>query len=84
MAAKSLMAKTETREDLDAALEQELEPLRAELAKIEERVAKFMAEVGDRKRTVRDEIIAVEREHAEHADRLRDPAAGPDQGVGVG
>lgn len=78
------LAKADTRDDLDAAFSDALEPLRAKLAKIEARVAKFMADIGDEKRAVRDDIIALEREHAEHAARLRDPNAGPDQTLGVG
>jgi hypothetical protein len=70
--------------ELDVAFNDAMEPLRAKLTKIDTRIAKFMADIVDEKRAVRDEIIALEREHAEHAARLRDPAAGPDQGVGVG
>lgn len=81
--AKSTLRAAATRAELDAAFETELATRRAELAAIEADTAAFLKKIGARKIKARDAIIALEREHATHADRLRDPNAGPDQGIGL-
>lgn len=69
-------------EDADTWQAQESKPLYDELAKIEAAQAKYMGEVNDRKRAIRDELIAVEQQAAEKRVEYRDPDAGPDQILG--
>lgn len=70
-------------EDADAWQEQESRPLYYELAKIEERQSKFMAEIVDRKRAIRDHLLEIEQQAAEKRVEYRDPNAGPDAIIGA-